>query len=130
MEEESEYLPPESNGPDTLVKEAELVIPLPFDTARLLRFIFEVEEALDAIIIQQVGAWDKGTAITILLHRAAPLVNILDRLGKMPDVESVREEPGVKYKSSSFPKKTIANPETHPQKELLVILKQATQLNN
>lgn len=126
VEEKSEYLPPESNGPDTLVKEAELVIPLPFDTVRLLRFIFEVEETLDAIIMQQVGTWDKGTAITILLHRAAPLVNILDRLGKMPDVKSVREEPEAKYKSSSFFKKTIAKPETHPQKELLVTLKQAS----
>jgi len=126
VEEESEYLPPEGNGPDTLVKEAELVIPLPFDAARLLRFIFEVEEALDAIIMQQVGTWDKGTAITILLHRAAPLVDILDRLGKMPDVDSVREEPGAKYKSSSLPKKIIANLKTRPQKELLVTLKQAS----
>ena len=122
--EESEYLLPEVEGAGPLVKVAELVIPPPVDAARLLRFIYHVEEALEATIMQQVGSWDRATAITILLRRAAPLVNIIDKLGKMPDVDSVREEPGAKNKFAGFPRKIVTEPQAHPQKELLVTLKQ------
>jgi len=123
---EAEYLPPEGDDSVPLVKKVELAIPPPFNAARLLRFIFQVEEWLDANIVQQVGSCHRGVTITILLNRAAPLFGILDRLGKMPEVDSVREEPGAEYKSSSFPNKTIVNPETRPQKELLVTLNQAS----
>jgi len=124
VEGESEYLLPEGDGSGSLVKEVELVIPSPVDAPRLLRFIYQVEEALEATIVQQVGSWDRGTAITILLRMATPLVNILGRLGKMPDVEAVSEKPAVKYNSFSFSKKIIARPETQPRKELLVTLEQ------
>ncbi len=123
VEEEPEYLPLESGGTGTLVKEAQLVIPPPFDAARLLGFIFQLEDVLNATIVQQVGSWDRATAITILLNRAAPLTDILDKLGRMPDVDSVREEPGAKYKSSSFDSAITTEPATRPRKELLVVLK-------
>jgi len=126
VEGESEYLPIEGNGSGALVKEAELVIPPPADAAQLLRFIYQVEEALAATVVQQVGSWDKGTAITILLRRATPLADILDRLGKIPDVEGVTEKPAAKYKSFSLPKKIIGKAETCPREELLVTLKQAS----
>ena len=129
MEWESEYLPLEGDGSGILVKEAELAIPPPVDAAQLLRFVYQVEEALKATIVQQVGSWDKGTAITILLRRATPLADILDRLRKMPDVESVREEPAAKFKPFSFSKKIIAKPKIRPKKELLVTLKQASPAN-
>jgi DNA-binding NarL/FixJ family response regulator len=115
----------ERKGADMSVKEVELIIPLPIDAARLLRFIYQVEETLDATIVQQVGSWHKGTAITILLRRSTPLAAILDKLGKMPDVEVVRRKPTAKHILLSFPNKIIARPETHPRKELLVTLKQA-----
>jgi len=124
VEGESEYLLPEVEGAGPLVKVAELVIPPPVDAARLLRFIYHVEEALEATIMQQVGSWDRATAITTLLRRAAPLVNIIDKLGKMPDVDSVREEPEAKNKFASFPRKIVTEPQAHPHKELLVTLKQ------
>jgi len=44
----------------------------------------------------------------------------------MPDVEGAREKPAAKYKSPSFPRKVMTEPETHPRKELLVTLKQAS----
>jgi len=125
VEGESEYLPPEGDGSGILVKGAELVIPPPVDAARLLRFVYQVEKTLQATIVQQIGSWDRGTAIIILLRRVTPLVDILDRLGKMPDVEAVSEKPAAKYNSFSFSKKIIARPETHPRKELMVTLKQA-----
>lgn len=125
IEGESEYLLPEGSDSGTLVREAELIIPPPFDVARLLRFIYQVEGALDATIAQQVGSWDEGTAVTLMLQRATPLVDILDRLGKMPDVESAGKKPVGKYKSFSSHKATIARLETRPREELLVTLKQA-----
>jgi len=123
-EGESEYPLPEDDS--ALCKEAELIIPLPFDAAQLLRFMYQVEEMLGATIVQQAGSWNRDTAITILLRRAAPLVDILDRLGKMSDVDGVIEKPAAKYNLLSFSRKIIAKPETRPRKQLLVTLKQAS----
>ena len=123
---ESEHLPTEGNGSDIYIRELELTIPPPFDAAQLLRFIYQVEEALTASISQEVGSWDKGTAITTLLRSATPLMTILDRLRKMPDVEDVSEKSTAKYTLFNFTKKIMVRPETYPRKELLVTLKQAS----
>ncbi len=122
----SEYLPPGGDSSGTLVKEAELVILPPVDAARLLRFAYQVEEALEATIVQQVGSWDKGTAITIQLRGVIPLVDILDRLGKMPDVEDVSEQPATKRNPFGFPQKSIAKLRIRPRKKFLVALKQTS----
>jgi len=122
----SEYLPPGGDSSGTLVKEAELVILPPIDAARLLRFAYQVEEALESTIVQQVGSWDKGTAITIRLRKVTPLVDILDRLGKMPDVEDVREQPAAKRDSFSSSQKSIAKLRVRPRKNFLVTLKQTS----
>ncbi len=122
----SEYLLPGGDSSGTLAKEAELVILPPIDAARLLRFAYQVEETLEATIVQQVGSWDKGTAITIQLRKVTPSVDILDRLGKMPDVEDVREQPAVKHDSFSFSPKSIAKLRVRPRKKFLVTLKQTS----
>ncbi len=122
----SEYLPPGGDSSGTLVKEAELVILPPIDAARLLRFAYQVEETLEATIVQQVGSWDKGTAITIQLRNIALSVDILDRLGKMPDVEDVSEQPATKRNSFGFPQKSIAKLRIRPKKKFLVTLKQTS----
>jgi len=122
----SEYLSPGGDSSGTLVKEAELVILPPVDAARLLRFAYQVEEALEAAIVQQVGSWNKGTAITIQLRKLIPLVDVLDRLGKMPDVEDVREQPAAKHNSFGFPQKSIAKLRIRPRKKFLVTLKQTS----
>jgi len=126
VEEGSEYLPPGGDSSGTLVKEAELVILPPVDAARLLRFAYQVEEALEATIVQQVGSWDKGTAITVQLRKLTPLVDVLDRLGKMPDVEDVREQPAAKHDSFGFPQKSIAKLRIRPRKKFLITLKQTS----
>ncbi|MBI2329250.1 MAG: response regulator transcription factor [Chloroflexi bacterium] len=128
-EDKAEYPPAEGDGSENLIREAELIIPPPFDTARLLRFIYQVEETLEAIIVQEVGSWNKGTAITILMRRVTPLTVILNRLGKMPEVEDVRDTPRAKYKLSSFFNKTTTRAEPGYRKELLVTLKPAETAN-
>jgi len=126
VEGESEYLPQGCDSSGTLVKEAELIILPPIDAARLLRFAYQVEEVLEATIVQQVGSWDKGTAITIHLRGVTPLVDILDKLGKMPDVEDVREQPPAKRDSPSFLSESTAKLRIRPRKKFLITLKQAT----
>jgi len=122
----SEYLPQGCDSSGTLVKEAELVILPPIDAARLLRFAYQVEEALEATIVQQVGSWDKGTTITVRLRRVIPFIDMLDRLVKMPDVEEVEEQPAAKRDSFSFPQKSIAKLRVRPRKKFLVTLKQTS----
>jgi len=122
----SGHLPPGGDSSGTLVKEAELVILPPVDTARLLRFAYQVEEALEVTIVQQVGSWDKGTAITIQLRKLTPLVDVLDRLGKMPDVDDVREQPAAKHDSFGSPQKSIAKLRIRPREKFLVTLKQTS----
>jgi len=124
-----EYLPQGCDSSGTLVKEAELVILPPVDAARLLRFAYQLDEALEATIVQQVGSWDKGTAIDIQLQKVTPLADILDRLGKMPDVEDVGEQPAAKRNPISFPQKSIAKLRIRPRKKFLVTLKQTSPNN-
>ena len=119
-----EYLPQGCDSTGTLVKEAELIILPPIDAARLLRFAYQMEEALETTIVQQVGSWDKGTVITIQLRKVTPSVDILDRLGKMPDVEDVREQPAAKHNPFDFPQNSIAKLRIRPKKKFLVTIKQ------
>ncbi len=128
-EEESEYLPAGSNNSGTLAKEAELAILPPIDAARLLRFTYQVETALEATIVQQVGSWDKGTAITIQLRKVTPSVVILAGLGKMPDVEEVSEQPATKDSPFDFPQKSIAKLRIRPRKKFMVTLNSNPKVN-
>ncbi len=126
VEEGSEYLPQGCDSSGTLVKEAELIILPPVDAARLLRFAYQVEEALEATVVQQVGSWNKGTTVTIRLRRVTPLIDVLDRLVKMPDVAEVEEQPTGKRDAFSFSPKSIAKLRTRPRKKFLVTLKQTS----
>jgi len=127
-EGESEYLPPGGSGSGTLVKDAELIIPPPVDAAWLLRFVYQVEETLGATIVQQVGAWDKGTAITILLRRVTPLMDILDKLEKMTEVEKVEKEPLARSAFSGYSKKLWLLPRSsiNLNKRIRVTLKETS----
>ena len=122
----SEYLPQGCDSSGTLVKEAELIVLPPVEAVRLLRFNCQVEGALEATIVQQVGSWNKGTAITIRLRRVTPLVDILDKLEKMPDVKGVTEKPATEDNSFSFPQKSIAKLRLRPRKKFMVTLKQTS----
>jgi len=108
-------------------EKVELVIPLPHSAARLSRFIDQVEKTLDASILQTVGSWDWGTAITLLLE-AIPLADVLDKIRSMPDVEKVEdaikveEELPVKSGLSGLPRKLRTLP--RPKKRIRITLSQ------
>ena len=106
------------------LREAELVVPLPVSASRLASFTRQVEEVLGATIVQQVGSWDKGTTITVLLPGTMPLAGISERLREMPDVEDAREKPVAKNVLSSFARRGGAMPETHLRGQFVVTLKE------
>jgi len=123
----SEYLPQGCDSSGTLIKEAELIILPPVDATRLFRFASQVEGALEASVVQQVGSWNKGTIITIGLQRVTPLLNILDKLVNMPDVDEVSEETAAESNPTHYPQKTIAKIRIRPRKKFTVSLKTASR---
>ena len=126
VEKGLEYLSQGCDSSGTLVKEAELIILSPVDATRLFRFTSQIEGALEAIVAQQVGSWDRGTTITIQLRKVTPLLDILDKLGKMTDVEEVKDQPAAKHSPSGSPQNSIVKLQLRPRKKFLVTLKQAS----
>jgi len=123
-----EYLPQGCNNSGSLVKEAELIMLPPVDAIRLFRFASQVEGALEASVVQQVGSWNKSTIITICLQKVTPLLNILDKLVNMPDVDEVSEETAAESNPTSYPQKSIAKLRLRPRKKFTVSLKTTSQV--
>ena len=107
-EKAEEGLLPEHNG--SMLEEVQMVIPPPVDANQLMRFVSRVEEMLQSRMLQMVGSWQEGTAITIPLPKPAPLANILNKLGEMSEVETIREEPLTEKAEPSLLKKAAAIP--------------------
>lgn len=76
-----------------MVEEVQLVIPPPVDANQLLGFASRVEKIFNSSLLQIVGSWQNGTALTICLKKATPLADILNKLAEMPEVEEVVEKP-------------------------------------
>jgi len=116
--------PPEGKGESSSEETIELVVHPSADAAQLLRFTNQVEKKLHACILQTVGSWDWGTAITIMV-KPDESETIVDQLGEMPDVEKVEAEPLTKDHLSSFLKKIMNSPKSarSPKGRLMVTLK-------
>lgn len=106
---------------DRLIEELELSIPLVMDAGRLLKFVGQVEETLQATIVQTVGSAKWGADITVSL-RPTPMESIVTKLGNIDDVERVEDEgqPGLLRRFRS-----LLSPSDLPAKKLFVTLKQA-----
>ena len=116
--------PPEDEN-EFIQDVVELVVHPTADAAQLLRFTNQVEKGLHASILQTVGSWDWGTAITVLL-RPDSSSNLLDKLGDMPDVEKVEEESLTRDNLSGLLKKFMTLPRTRTstvREKFLVTLK-------
>jgi len=84
-----------------------------------------VEEILQSRMLQMVGSWKGDIAITIALPKPAPFANILDKLGEMPEVGTIGEEPLTGKADPSLFKKVAAMPrlKTRIRKTIFVTLK-------
>jgi DNA-binding NarL/FixJ family response regulator len=97
-----------AEDPDTMFEEVQLVIPPPVEANQLMRFASQVEEVLQSRVLQVVGSWQEGTAITTTLTTAIPLADILNKLGEMSGIETIREKPLTGGTSPSLLKRATA----------------------
>jgi len=74
-----------------MVEEVQLIIP-PVEANQLMRFASRVEEIFNSSLLQIVGSWQNGTALTICLKKATPLADILNKLAEMPEIEEAVEK--------------------------------------
>jgi len=118
----------EKAGEDTdyVFEEVQLVLPPPVEANQLMRFANQVEEALQSRLLQVVGSWQEGTAMTIILDRGMPLVDILSKLGGIPEVEAIGEEPLIGETSPKLLKQAKAIPrlKNRPRKTIFVTLEE------
>lgn len=123
--EPEESLLPQPDNPDTMLEEVQLVIPPMVDTNQIIRLTTQVEEILQTRILQIVGSWREGTAVTAVLPKAMPLVEILSKLRKISGIETVEEAPPKWGNSSGLVRKVLAIPSTksRPRKTLFIKIK-------
>lgn len=117
----------DNNDSGTMLREVQLVINPPFDAVQFARFIDNVEDMLQSSILQMVGSWDGGTAITIPLKKPTPLEDVMSELVGMSEVETTREKPLTGDDELSLLKKANSLPRQRagPSKIIFVTLKKA-----
>ena len=72
-----------------MVEEVQLVIPPTVEANQLMRFASRVEEIFNSSLLQIVGSWRNGTALTTCLNKATPIAGILNKLAEMPEIKEV-----------------------------------------
>ncbi len=78
---------------DDIPKEIQIIIPPPIEANQLMKFTSYAEDILQARVLQVVGSWHEGTAVTMLLNNAIPLRDILDKMAKIPCLKEASEAP-------------------------------------
>lgn len=107
-----------------MVEEVQLVIPPPVEANQLMRFASRVEEIFNSSLLQIVGSWQNGTALTTCLKEATPMADILNKLAEMPEIEEVVEKLPSKTLLSLLKKVTdIPRLERRMRKTIFVKLK-------
>ena len=105
-------------------EELQLVIPPPVEANQFMRFASQVEEVLQSHVLQVVGSWQEGTAMTVVLPEGTPMTDILNKLEEIPEVEAVGEKPLEKEPRPSLLKQAAAIPRLRgrPRKTIFVTL--------
>lgn len=124
-EETKESLLLQSDSPSTMLEEVQLVIPPLVDASQVIRFTTQVEERLQTRILQIVGSWREGTAVTAILPKAIPLAEILSKLREIAGIDTVEKAPPKWENSLGLIKKALAIPSTksQPRKTIFINLK-------
>jgi hypothetical protein len=88
---QEEDSPTEYDVLSPLLEEVQMIIPPPVDADQLMRFVSRVEEMLQSHMLQMIGSWQGGTAITIPIPKPAPLSDLVNKLEELPEVGTIRE---------------------------------------
>ncbi len=112
-------------GPVNSSVEVQLVIPPPVEANQLIRLASQVQEILECRLLQVVGSWQEGTVMTMALPQAAPLLDILNKVGEMPEIGAIGEKPPKGKISPGLLRKVEAMSRlgNRPRKTIFVILK-------
>jgi len=115
-------------GFSTMLEEVQVVLSSLVEANQLVRFISRVEEVLESRVLQMIGSWKGGTAVTVLLSEPASLESILIKLGEMPEIGTVGEKPLTGEGDPSLLKKADAMPraKNRRRKTVFVTLKDAS----
>jgi len=105
-----------------MVEEVQLVLPPPVESKQLMSFASRVEEIFNSSLLQIVGSWQNGTALTICLKEATPMADILKKLAEMPEIEEIVEKPPKKTPLSLL-KKVTAVPRLERRKRRTIFVK-------
>ena len=105
-----------------MVEEVQLVIPPSVEANQLMRFTSRVEEIFDSSLLQIIGSWRNGTALTTCLNKATPLADILNKLAEMPEIEEVVEK-GPRETLPSIIKKVTAVPRLAQRRRITIFVK-------
>lgn len=98
------------DGSSTILEEVQMVILPPIDANKLMGFVSQVEEMLQSRMLQMVGSWQGGTAITIPLPEPAPVQNIINILKEISEVETIGKEPLTAETAQRLLRKTATLP--------------------
>jgi len=114
-------------GSRIMVEELQLILPPPVEANQLMRFTGRTEETLESRVLQVVGSWQEGTVVTVILDKAMPLADILNKLAETSEVETVGEQPLTEETSPNLLKKAAAIPKlkNRMRKTIYVTLEKA-----
>jgi len=106
-----------------MVEEVQLVIPPPVEANQLMSFASRVEKIFNSSLLQIVGNWQNGTALTICLKEATPMADILNKLAEMPEIEEIVEKPPPSETLLSLLKKVTAVPRIARRRRITIFVK-------
>ncbi|MFC1874080.1 response regulator transcription factor [Chloroflexota bacterium] len=95
---------------DGLTEEIQIIIPPPIEANQLMKFTNYAEDILQARVLQVVGSWHEGTAVTMLMNNATPLEDILNKMAEIPCLEKASEEALCSEANPNLFKKALAVP--------------------
>lgn len=128
----SNSIAPEPEIDEHHLETIELVIPPSPETnaTQLLKFLYQVEKILNDNynnIMQVVGSWDRGTAITLKL-RADTVDGVLNQLTNMPSIKAFEEITKTKSTYFNLAKKmgSLEKSRNRPSKRIHITLKESS----
>jgi len=109
---------------DTMLDEVQLILPPPIEANQLMRFTSQLEDILQSRVLQVVGSWQEGTAVTISLNNAALVADILNKLREISEIEAIEEKALTGETIPKLLKKAAAVPrlKNKPRKTIFVTL--------